>query len=124
MRYAITDEVRAVMGPMVDRRRSRLGPAPELPDRMSFEAVLDRARTGVPWRDPPEVIAVVRDEDGPIEVDIAEGQRNEAPLALPVLGEAKQAVGRIDEVPGACPDEHDALSVIPDRRPRGRGTRR
>ena len=53
MRYAITDEIWAVMGPMVDRCKSRLGPEPELPDRMFFEAVLYWARTGVPWRDLP-----------------------------------------------------------------------
>jgi transposase len=38
---------------MVDRCKSRLGPAPDLPDRMFFEAVLYWARTGVPWRDLP-----------------------------------------------------------------------
>ena len=54
MRYAISDETWAVMGPMVERCKSRLGPAPELPDRMFFEAVLFWARTGVPWRDLPE----------------------------------------------------------------------
>ncbi len=53
MRYAITDETWAVMGPMVDRCKSRLGPQPDLPDRMFFEAVLYWARTGVPWRDLP-----------------------------------------------------------------------
>ena len=53
MRYVITDEIWDVMGPMVDRCKSRLGPAPELPDRMFFEAVLYWARTGVPWRDLP-----------------------------------------------------------------------
>lgn len=53
MRLAITDEIWDVMGPMVERCRSRLGPAPDLPDRMFFEAVLYWARTGVPWRDLP-----------------------------------------------------------------------
>jgi putative transposase len=53
MRYAITDETWAVMGPIVERCRSRLGPTPGLPDRMFFEAVLYWARTGVPWRDLP-----------------------------------------------------------------------
>jgi transposase len=54
MRYAITDEIWAVMGPIVDRCKSRLGPDPILPDRMFFEAVLYWARTGVPWRDLPD----------------------------------------------------------------------
>ena len=53
MRHAITDETWAVMGPMVDRCKSRLGPAPDLPDRMFLEAVLYIARTGIPWRDLP-----------------------------------------------------------------------
>jgi transposase len=54
MRYAISDDTWAVLGPMVERCKSRLGPAPELPDRMFFEAVLYVARTGIPWRDLPE----------------------------------------------------------------------
>jgi putative transposase len=53
MRYAISDEVWAVWGPMVERCRSRLGPEPTLPDRMFFEAILYWARTGIPWRDLP-----------------------------------------------------------------------
>ena len=59
-------------------------------------------------------------------MDVAEGQRNDAPPALPVLSEARAALGRIDGVPGdkafdsdeirgACLDEHDALPVIPNR---------
>ncbi len=54
MRYAITDEIWEVFGPMVERCRSPYGPEPELPDRMFFEAVLHIARTGEPWRDLPE----------------------------------------------------------------------
>ena len=53
MRYAITDETWAVLGPMVERCKSPFGPEPDLPDRMFFEAVLYRARTGIPWRDLP-----------------------------------------------------------------------
>jgi putative transposase len=53
VRYAITDETWAVMGPMVERCKSPFGPEPELSDRMFFEAVLYWARTGIPWRDLP-----------------------------------------------------------------------
>ena len=53
MRRIITDEIWAVLGPMVEECRSPLGPEPELPDRMFFEAVLYWARTGIPWRDLP-----------------------------------------------------------------------
>jgi transposase len=64
-----------------------------------------------------------------IAVDIAEGQRNDAPLALPVLAEAGEVLGRIDEVladkafdsdeiRGAILEVHDALPVIPNRRNR------
>jgi len=53
MRRILTDEIWDVFGPMVERCRSRLGPEPELPDRMFFEAVLYWARTGIPWRDLP-----------------------------------------------------------------------
>jgi transposase len=53
MRHIITDEIWEVLGPMVERCGSPLGPEPGLPDRMFFEAVLYRARTGIPWRDLP-----------------------------------------------------------------------
>jgi transposase len=53
MRHVITDEIWDVLGPMVQGSRSPLGPEPDLPDRMFFEAVLYRARTGCPWRDLP-----------------------------------------------------------------------
>ena len=204
MRSAITDATWGTMGPMVQHCKSSLGPAPELPNRMFFEAALYRARVGGPWRDLPgdlgcwsavykrlrrridsgrlarlfglmaaqpacdgilrvmigstivrahhpaagalkvkgdapghaigqsrgglstEIIAVATDEDGVVAVDIAQGQRNDAPLASPVLAQAKAALGRIDEVRGdkgfdsdeirgVCPDEHDALPVIPNR---------
>ncbi len=62
-------------------------------------------------------------------MDVAEGQRNDAPLAVPVLAEAKEVLGRIDEVlgdkgfdsdeiRGACLEEHDALPVIPNKKNR------
>ena len=53
MRHIITDAIWDVLGPLVERCGSPLGPEPELPDRMFFEAVLYRARTGIPWRDLP-----------------------------------------------------------------------
>ncbi len=54
MRYAITDELWAALGPLVDRaKRNRQGQKPELSDRLFFEALLYLARTGVPWRDLP-----------------------------------------------------------------------
>jgi transposase len=204
MRYAITDETWDVMGPMVERCKSRLGPPPGLPDRMSFEAIRYWARTACPWRDLPsdlggwsavskrprrridsgrlerlsrlmaarpacegtlrvmidstivrahrhaagaprkkggtagdaigrsrggpstKIIAVATDEDGVVAVGLAAGQRDDAPLAPPVLAQAKAATGRIDEVLGdkgfdsdeirdACLGEHDALPVIPNK---------
>src|SRR4051812_22801393 len=53
MRYLITDAIWDVLGPMVERCASPFGPEPDLPDRMFFEAVLYRARTGCGWRDLP-----------------------------------------------------------------------
>ena len=54
MRYMLTDELWAVMGPLVERaKRHKGGQKPETPDRTFFEAVLYWARTGVPWRDLP-----------------------------------------------------------------------
>ena len=54
MRYMLTDELWAALGPHVAAaKRYTCGSAPVLPDRMFFEAVLYWARTGVPWRDLP-----------------------------------------------------------------------
>ena len=54
MRYMITDDLWAVLGPHVQRaKRYTCGAAPLLPERLFFEAVLYIARTGVPWRDLP-----------------------------------------------------------------------
>ncbi len=54
MRYLITDELWAVMEPLVHQaKRHRGGPSPVLPDRLFFEAILYWARTGIPWRDLP-----------------------------------------------------------------------
>jgi len=54
MRYMITDELWAALGPAVQKaRRHRSGQKPVLPDRLFFEALLYLARTGVPWRDLP-----------------------------------------------------------------------
>jgi transposase len=61
-----------------------------------------------------------------VAVAVAEGQRNDAPLAEPALAAAAGAVGRIDEVLGdkafdsdairdAILFDHDALPVIPNR---------
>jgi transposase len=54
VRYMLTDELWAVLGPHVAAaKRYTCGSAPVLPDRLFFEAVLYWARTGVPWRDLP-----------------------------------------------------------------------
>jgi transposase len=54
MRYMLTNEVWAVMEPLVQKaRRHQGGQPPVLPDRMFFEALLYIARTGIPWRDLP-----------------------------------------------------------------------
>lgn len=72
------------------------------------------------------VIAVAYAEDGVVAVAVAEGQRNDAPLAEPVLAAAAAALGRIDEglgdkgfdsdaIRGTCLEVHDALPVIPNK---------
>lgn len=54
MRYMLTDDLWAVLCPQVAAaKRYTCGPAPTLPDRLFFEAVLYWARTGIPWRDLP-----------------------------------------------------------------------
>jgi putative transposase len=54
MRYMLTDDLWAAMGPLVRQaKRHKGGQRPQLPDRQFFEALLYLARTGVPWRDLP-----------------------------------------------------------------------
>jgi putative transposase len=54
MRYMITDELWATLGPLVEQaKRYKCGQPPVLPERSFFEALLYLARTGVPWRDLP-----------------------------------------------------------------------
>lgn len=56
MRYMITDGLWEALGPAVEQaKRHTSGAKPHLPDRMFFEALLYWARTGVPWRDLPDV---------------------------------------------------------------------
>jgi putative transposase len=54
MRYMLTDDLWAAMGPLVLKaKRHKGGQPPGLPERAFFEALLYLARTGVPWRDLP-----------------------------------------------------------------------
>ena len=54
MRYMLTDDLWAAMGPLVEKAKwYKGGPPPGLPDRDFFEALLCLARTGIPWRDLP-----------------------------------------------------------------------
>ena len=54
MRYMITDDLWAHLGPLVEQaKRYTCGQAPELPERDFFEAILYWTRTGIPWRDLP-----------------------------------------------------------------------
>ena len=54
MRYMLTEELWAVMGPLVKQaKRYTCGQPPQLPERMFFEAMLYIGRTGIPWRDLP-----------------------------------------------------------------------
>lgn len=54
MRYVITDPIWKELGPLVNAaKRSPVGAKPEVPDRLFLEALLYRARTGIPWRDLP-----------------------------------------------------------------------
>jgi transposase len=54
VRYMIADDMWAAMEPLVNQaKRHKGGQPPVLPDRMSFEALLHIARTGIPLRDLP-----------------------------------------------------------------------
>jgi transposase len=50
-RHALTDAQWAMLRLIVPSRR---GPKPQLDDRTFIDAVLYRAKTGIPWRDLPE----------------------------------------------------------------------
>ena len=51
-RHALTDEQWALLSLMLPTQRP--GPACKLGDRQFIDAVLYRAKTGIPWRDLPE----------------------------------------------------------------------
>src|SRR4051794_40892441 len=52
----ITDDLWTTLGPAVHQaKRYKCGRPPVLPDRTFFEALLYWARTGIPWRDLPDV---------------------------------------------------------------------
>lgn len=54
MRYMLTDELWAILEPLVQKaRRYTCGHRPILSDRMFFEALLYVSRTAIPWRDLP-----------------------------------------------------------------------
>lgn len=56
MRYVLTQAIWRELEPRVAAaKRSPAGAKPEVSDRLFLEAVLYRARTGIPWRDLPEV---------------------------------------------------------------------
>jgi transposase len=56
MRYVLTEPIWEKLEPLVNAaKRTTVGTKPRLSDRLFLEAVLYRARTGLPWRDlPPE----------------------------------------------------------------------
>ena len=51
-RHALTDEQWALLSPVLPSQRP--GPLSKLGDRQFIDAVLYRAKTGIPWRDLPE----------------------------------------------------------------------
>jgi transposase len=51
-RHELTDEQWNKLEPII--RRTRKGPRSKIGDRALVNAVIYRARTGIPWRDMPE----------------------------------------------------------------------
>ncbi len=51
--FILTDEPWAMPGAVIAEVQARAGAPPETHDRPWVEAVLYRARTGIPWRDWP-----------------------------------------------------------------------
>ena len=54
VRLLLTDEAWAEIVPILATLKSRAGSPPALSARLFIEALLSLARTGTPWRDPPE----------------------------------------------------------------------
>jgi transposase len=53
VRLLLTDEIWESLNSVIAEEKSRAGAPPETSDREFVEAVLYRARTGIPWRDLP-----------------------------------------------------------------------
>jgi putative transposase len=53
VRFILTDAQWAMLEAVLTKVKSRAGAPPETSDRQFVEAVLYRARTGIPWRDLP-----------------------------------------------------------------------
>jgi transposase len=54
IRLMLNDEIWATLSAVIGEVKSRAGAPPETSDREFVEAVLYRARTGMPWRDLPK----------------------------------------------------------------------
>lgn len=54
VRLMLDDETWATLSAVIGEVKSRAGAPPETSDREFVEAVLYRARTGIPWRDLPQ----------------------------------------------------------------------
>lgn len=55
IRFQLTDEKWAEIKKVLDRLKRKDGRPPQLSDRLFIEAVSYVARTGIPWRDLPEL---------------------------------------------------------------------
>src|ERR1700719_3139114 len=54
MRFVLSNPIWEVLAPLVEAaKHSRAGAKAQVPERLFIEAVLYRARTGLPWRDLP-----------------------------------------------------------------------
>ena len=92
----IREDLWAAMGPLVRRaKRHRGGQPPAPPERMSFEALLYPARTGVPLRDLPAEFGAwdaVYDRSRRRIACGAMARRFEAMTADPQFGEARRVL--------------------------------
>src|SRR5262245_24941620 len=96
MRYMLTDDLWALLGPLVARaKRHPQGQKPALPDRDFFEALLYVARTGIPWRDLPAEFGSWDAVYGRFRRWVASGALRrlfEALTADPALGEYRRVL--------------------------------
>src|SRR3954464_11824911 len=103
----ITDDLWDTLGPAARQaKRYTCGQPPALPDRMFLEALLYWARTGIPWRDLPDVFGAWDAVYNRFRRWVGSGSLTalfEVLTAGPGLRGGPAGVARLDDHPGPRP---------------------